>query len=195
MTGVVLCGGASTRMGHDKGTRNLDSGTWAQHGARLFEELDLPYTISVSEKQLPVYEALFPVEKIICDLELAVYGPLKGIVSVHQQMPDEDLLVLACDMPGMQTVILEQLLRLYEQQPDYDCYLFATNSFMQPLCAIYRAQRLQTLLKEIEAGLLEKHSMMHFVEASTALIVEADQNMLGFFDNFNTLDDLNRFGK
>src|SRR6266542_3948944 len=102
MTGVVLCGGQSTRMGTDKGLLVHQSITWAQRAADKLAQLNLPVVLSINEQQQIAYASSFDTALLITDnKDLLIGGPLRGIVSVHLQYPTEDLFVLACDMIDM----------------------------------------------------------------------------------------------
>src|SRR5215210_5197976 len=99
MTGVVLCGGQSTRMGTDKGLLQLNGKTWVQHTSDKLSSLQIPVVVSLNKKQPDGYSKIFSSDKLIIDDEsLSLKGPLLGLMSVHQQLKQEDLLVLACDM-------------------------------------------------------------------------------------------------
>ena len=117
MLGVILCGGKSTRMGSDKGLLKLDMPIhWAKTAADKISELDLPVYFSVNPTQYPEYATIFPAEQLIKDSDtLQLRGPLCGVLSVHLRFPNEDLFILACDMPLMETALLKDLLKQYHQ--------------------------------------------------------------------------------
>jgi molybdenum cofactor guanylyltransferase len=57
--------------------------------------MNLPTVFSVNEVQVEKYRLLFPKEELIVDdAELALAGPLLGVLSVHIRFPSEDLMVL-----------------------------------------------------------------------------------------------------
>src|SRR5258705_6413479 len=142
MTGVVLCGGQSTRMGADKGLLKLQAGTWAQTAIDKMAELPLPVVLSVNEEQYNSYSTIFTIEQLVKDNEtINVRGPLRGVLSVHDQYPDAYLFVLACDMPLMETAILKQLFRCYEIQTA-DAFVYTNDGVYEPLCGIYTAKEL-----------------------------------------------------
>lgn len=96
MTGVVLCGGASTRMGADKGLLKEEEETWAEIAARKLATLQLRVVVSVNAQQAPIYENIFDREGLITDnADVNFKAPLAGLLSVHLSLPHEDLFVLA----------------------------------------------------------------------------------------------------
>ena len=139
MMGVILCGGQSSRMGSDKGLLKLQSDTWAKIAAAKMEVLSLPTVLSVNNAQYNSYAAIFTGRQLIKDNEsIDVKGPLKGVLSTHLQYPLEDLYILACDMPLMETAILKQL-QSFSQQKAAEAWVFSNDNALEPLCGIYSA--------------------------------------------------------
>lgn len=191
MTGVVLCGGQSTRMGSDKGLLCWQGSTWAGTAVAKLQQFSMPVFLSVKDTQYPAYLKLFPSEKLILDSPgLAVNGPLKGLLSVHEQMPEEDLLVLACDMPGMHLLVLEYLLDVYKEQQGREVYVFSVDRQLQPLCTVYTAAALKKIGRQLMEGKLEKHSMMHVLEQCDTYAITSPEAWGSFFINYNSPGDL-----
>lgn len=146
MLGVVLCGGQSTRMGSDKGLLPLEAQTWAQTAVNKFILLQLPVRISVNAAQQAAYAQVFDSTFLVTDNNtIRVKGPLLGLLSVHLQYPDEDLFVLACDMPLMDPSLLKELYQAFSPQKA-DAFVFINAGAPEPLCGIYTAAGLQTIL-------------------------------------------------
>src|SRR4051794_35971592 len=83
LTGVVLCGGNSTRMGKDKGLLKEEEQTWAEIATQKLTALHLPVLISVNREQFQTYEQIFPKERLVVDSEsLGSKAPLFGLLSV-----------------------------------------------------------------------------------------------------------------
>src|SRR5688500_7290332 len=104
MLGIILCGGQSSRMGSDKGLLTMNEKTWAQTSIEKLALLNIPVKISINNKQHPAYASEFSSDDLIVDEpSLAVKGPLLAVLSCHMKHPTEDLFILACDMPLMET--------------------------------------------------------------------------------------------
>src|SRR5215204_2074802 len=114
LLGVVLCGGESKRMGSDKGLLRLDGKTWTEHIVKKLREEDLPVVISINEKQQEPYGKIFRKKELVVD-QLPMHGPLNGLLTVHQQYPQKDILLMACDLIDMEKSILEELINSYEE--------------------------------------------------------------------------------
>ena len=191
MLGIVLCGGQSTRMGADKGLLKLHANTWAQTAVDKLELLQLPVYISINARQYPAYSSIFPEEKLITDDDiLNVRGPLCGVLSAHLRHPAEDLLVLACDMPLMETELLKELVT-QAHQSTADAVLFSTNQEPEPLCGIYSAKGLKSILQLHHDGKLTRNSMKFMIEHLESKILPTPENKKHCFRNFNAHAELN----
>jgi molybdopterin-guanine dinucleotide biosynthesis protein A len=168
MLGVILCGGQSTRMGSDKGLLKLHANTWAQTAMDKMSTLSLPVVLSVNERQLADYAAIFPDTPLITDHEsLKLKGPLCGVLSVHLRYPSEDMVVLACDMPLLDPVLLQNLLTSYRQEPASHAFVYTLDGEPEPLCAIYKSKGLAHIIQLYHSQQLPKHSMKYMLEHRT----------------------------
>ena len=137
MLGIILCGGQSSRMGSDKGLLKLEANTWAQTAIDKMTTLNIPVKISVNSKQYNDYAAVFPSTDLVTDdATLSLKGPLLGVLSSHLKFPDEDLFILACDMPLMEPSLLNKIYTQYQQEPSFDAYVFTNEEEPEPLCGI-----------------------------------------------------------
>ena len=192
MLGIILCGGQSSRMGSDKGLLKLDANTWAQTAIDKMSILNIPVKISVNSKQYPDYEAVFPPTDLITDdSTLSLKGPLLGVLSSHLKFPQEDLFILACDMPLMEPSLLYTLSTYYQQDPSFNVYIFTNEGEPEPLCAIYRANGLAQIIQMLEKGQLTKHSMKFTIEHLDSFSVPLSDEQKRYFRNFNAHAELN----
>ncbi len=192
MTGIILCGGKSTRMGTDKGMLKPDEKTWAQTAIDKMASLNIPLKISVNKDQLSDYTKEFPATDLISDNEaLHVNGPLLGVLSCHLQHPSEDLFILACDMPLIEPSLLTELYNQYYSGPPADAYLYMNNKEPEPLCGIYSARGLSRILTMLRNGLLAKHSMKFMLEQLGIKSIELAEDQKKYFRNFNAHAELN----
>lgn len=191
MLGVVLCGGQSSRMGTDKGLIKLEAKTWAQTALDKLTALQLPVVLSVNALQYETYPAVFPAEQLVKDDdELDIHGPLAGVLSVHKCYPQEDLLVLACDILLMESAVLEQLMTASKAE-NKDAYVFTNQGEPEPLCAIYTAKALAATLQRYHNNELTKHSMKFMLEHLSVLFIPLQPGQEKYFRNFNAHAELN----
>jgi molybdenum cofactor guanylyltransferase len=192
MMGVVLCGGESLRMGTDKGLLHNGGTVWATLAAEKLAALGIPVVISVNDKQSASYQVVFPATRVVKDHPgLLIKGPLAGLLSVHVEYPEEDIFLLACDMPSMKTTVLQVLYETYLFANGAEAILFMNNGQAEPLSAIYSARALAKIAGMYQQQLLIKHSMKFMLEQLHVKYITATKNQFNCFTNFNTPDDLN----
>lgn len=193
MTGVVLCGGESSRMGNDKGMIKIQDKNWAEIMANNFEKLSIPFVVSINNEQQKNYGLIFKNEKLILDqININVKGPLLGLLSVHKQIPNEDLFVVACDMIDMDLPPLIHLQTAFVALNNYNAYLFETNKEIQPLCAIYTAKMLKQISNQLFNGELKRYSLKFILNSYNIHLTIAPPDWLQYFNNYNSEDDLKR---
>lgn len=192
MLGLVLCGGQSLRMGTDKGLLTAETKTWAQSACNKLAALHFPVKISVNQQQRESYLALFSESHLITDdTSLQLKGPLLGVLSGHIQFPSEDLMILACDMPLMETSIIKMLYSNYQQHPSADAYIFINDGEPEPLCAIYSANALSRILSMLHNRSLHKHSMKFMLDHLVINSIPIKDAQKKYFQNFNAHAELN----
>jgi len=179
-------------MGSDKGLLKLEANTWAQTAIDKMSVLNIPIKISVNSKQYPDYETVFPATDLITDdPTLSLKGPLLGVLSCHLKFPQEDLFVLACDMPLMEPSLLHTLYTHYQRETSYHAYIFTNEEEPEPLCGIYKAKGLSFIWDMFVSGRLSKHSMKFMLDHLDTLKTPATNEQKKFFRNFNAHAELN----
>jgi molybdopterin-guanine dinucleotide biosynthesis protein A len=184
LIGVVLCGGKSKRMGSDKGLLKLDGKPWALRIAEKLKKANLPVIISINEKQKDAYQEVFPDTPLIVD-QLPLDGPLEGLLSVHKNFPDKDILLMACDLIDMQEETILDLIKSYKENPLFEYYVYQQNGFHQTFCAIYTAKGLAKVYKSFEDDALIKYSLHDRFESGNTMYISVKNEMS--FKNYNTL--------
>jgi molybdopterin-guanine dinucleotide biosynthesis protein A len=192
MLGIVLCGGQSTRMGSDKGLLKLEAKTWAQTAIDKMTLLNIPVKISINSNQYPGYAAVFLTNDLIADnASLQLGGPLQGVLSSHLQYSTEDLFVLACDMLLMEPFLLQELYDQYREDPSADAFIFTNDGEPEPLCGIYTAKGLSTIVAMLRNGKLIKHSMKFMLDHLDVNTIALAEEQKKHFRNFNAHAELN----
>lgn len=190
MTGVVLCGGISSRMGSDKGLLEIDEKKWVENSAFLLSSLDIPVFISVNQKQVDSYSSFFTKQSLLIDNAiLHLKGPLLGIMSVHLKIPGEDLFVLACDMIRMKEAVLDRMFREYTAG-DADAYVYAIQNNREPLCAIYTSSALEKINELVYTHQLKNFSMMNVLDKLRTEYLAVEPHLTSCFKNVNSPEEL-----
>lgn len=192
LTGVILCGGQSTRMGRDKGLILQGNTPWAEYMAEKLLPFQIPVVFSVNQRQLEAYSTQIPGRFILDDLDLP--GPLNGLLSVHKQLPSRDLLLLACDMPDLDTSTIGGVIDAYHSAtrqipavdinlaPDF--YVYQLEAFAQPFCGIYTSKGLSKALQAAINGQTIDYSFQSLLKSGRTMRLRADSS--GPFRNYNS---------
>jgi molybdopterin-guanine dinucleotide biosynthesis protein A len=191
MTGLLLCGGKSSRMGSDKGLLSAEGITWAATAYNKLSTVASLIFVSVNDEQLLSYAKHFTEKQLIVDdKQLNIGGPLLGLLSTHIQIPQEDIFVFACDLLFMETVVFEALLLQQKILPDKEAFVFIQAGEAEPLCGIYTGKGLKKILHACQNGALGKPSMKHVLEILDTSLTELPKEWEHCFKNINTKQDL-----
>jgi len=182
ISGFVLTGGKSSRMGTDKGMLLFDRKTLVLHAIETLDEVVLQTMISANDS---VYDQFS--HPMVKDLFHDI-GPMGGIYSCLRQYVTEFNIFLSCDTPFVPS---ELFVLLLQHIGKYSCVLpVHDGNKIEPLCAIYRKN-----CAEIFAELIEKgcYKMRDALDRLGYASVEIDAKT-SFYDrhlffNINTLDD------
>jgi molybdenum cofactor guanylyltransferase len=191
MIGVILCGGKSSRMGDDKGLMPSEKKTWAQVAKEKLSELNIKTVVSINQDQFSDYHSIFSEQELVVDNpELNIGGPLLGVLSVHNRFPNEDLLLLACDLQKMNTIVLKELMSHYHQKENEEAIVFKIAEQIEPLCGIYTKHGLSKVIALLNTNNLAKHSMKSVLDRLNTLYLTPKRSWGGYFKNYNSLEDL-----
>ena len=129
INGLILSGGKSSRMGKDKALLNYHGTSQLAHLTILLKPFcDRVY---VSAKYITEY----PNHNIIED-QYHMDSPLNGILSALTSYPENAWLVIACDMPFIDTQSIEFLMSYRSLDKLATCYINQKN-IIEPLFSIW----------------------------------------------------------
>lgn len=176
LTGVILCGGQSSRMGSDKGLLMIDGIPWAERAQKLLAAVCRRTVYSIRHDQQQAYAAAIPGASFVTDNDNCKdIGPLGGLLSVHEQFPTSDILLLACDMIFVAPGDLQQLI-----QSTGRIRAYRAGEFFEPLCAYYSAAalaKISTLYRE-KKNFISLQKVMLLPELRVTALVPADAGRL-----------------
>ncbi len=142
VTGVLLAGGSSRRLGRDKALVRLAGKTLLESGVEKLAAVCGRVVVSVGSRRL----ALPPGVSAVSD-RLPDRGPLAGLEAGLQAGEGGPALVLACDLPGMTIEVLEALVERHRELPSAgpssdtsslaDAIVLRSGGRIQPLCGLY----------------------------------------------------------
>ncbi len=183
--GLVLVGGESRRMGRDKALLSYgNQGTQLERTAALLSSV-CP-RVFVSQRKEQGFDCPAGTEAIYDSID-TIKGPLCGILSAMQKHPDAHWLVLACDLPFLQTATLEKLIAHFENSdaPTLTAYRSTHDGLPEPLCALYPSGSDRGLIEL--SNKLGKSCPRKLLIVKEAKLVEQDDPRS--LDNINTTEE------
>jgi len=184
MTGLVLVGGQSERMGQAKESLTFQGESFLTHAvARLQNFCREVLVISRPEQSLPKLPGI----KVLPD-ETPGLGPLGGLVTGLAASGDDWHLVLACDLPLMKPAVLQLLI---DNAHDAAAIVPHALGRLQPLAAAYSQACLAPAREVLTSG---KRSLTTLLDKVPHKILEEDtlrrvDPELVSFVNVNTRDE------
>jgi molybdopterin-guanine dinucleotide biosynthesis protein A len=178
LTGVVLAGGKSRRLGQDKARVRLDGCELLDRACGLLKELGLDVLVvgrDAGEHGLDVAWVLDDIPGI---------GPAGGIVTALAAT-GSDCLVLACDLPFLEPWLLARLMDAHQgREPDKLVTLFrqARTGFLESLAAVYSQEALPLFRAGIARGL---YKLSALTPAQSRLHLEYGPEEEAMFFNLN----------
>jgi len=189
VTGILLAGGKSSRMGKDKALIKFGNETFMSNSLKKLNKLFNEVIIVADD------ESKYDIEniKIIKDIYPGM-GPMGGIHTALKSAKNDWIFVIPCDMPMWEPFLVEEILKYRE---GYDIVVPVIKDHMEPLFALYK----KTCLPEIEECLnnniikvIELYPLVRtrLLDLEKAHMV--DQCTRSFF-NINTPEDLHNMVK
>lgn len=180
--GLVLAGGQSRRMGRDKALLAHGAESQLAYVVHLLEGLVDRVFISARDDQKHETErARF---ELILDQYQDV-GPVAGILSAMDRYPDVDWLILACDLPNVDSRTVSRLLEERSAEKPFSAYRSSHDGLPEPLCAVYTSASAAIVRAFVAEGIHCPRKIL--IRSDTLLLEQSDPRSL---DNVNTLDDL-----
>lgn len=185
VSGFVLAGGTSRRMGRPKALLVLGNETMLQRQIRWLRSVCRFVAVLGEPTSFPGLDV-----PVFSD-ELPGRGPLGGLYTGLLRTRTEFNLFLSCDMPFIEGRFLHYLChRALESRADVTVPAFREHEY-HPLCAVYRRRALWAVRASLEAG--ENKVRRFFVRVRCRVLDGREIARGGFapwiFDNMNTPED------
>jgi molybdopterin-guanine dinucleotide biosynthesis protein A len=133
--GIVLAGGASSRMGTDKRTVDVEGEPLLRRAVGAVATVCDEVLVATSQER-PVDEAFGA--RVVADARAGGCGPLAGLEVGLLASRRPAVLVLAGDHPAGAPAVLRELLLRLEANPEVDAVVLGTDHGPQPLVGAYR---------------------------------------------------------
>lgn len=181
LSGFVLAGGRSKRMGSNKALLPLAGHRLVDRAVELLEPHVAETFVVGSPKTFPAFHV-----PVIPD-EVQQAGPLGGILTGLRHAQNERSLVLGVDLPFLTGEILERILALVDES---DLLIPKIGEKFEPLCAVYAKSCITHIEGMLMAGRKSIHDLMPRIQVHTL----SPQDLGGLegtdpFFNINTRGD------
>lgn len=176
ITGIVLAGGKSSRMGTDKGLLNYKGKKLVEYSIDLMRKYCNDLIISTNNPEyrqfgIPALEDEFP-EK----------GPAGGIFTALKKSITDWNLVVACDMPFLNRNFMDTLL----SGSGNSCGVVPVHDgLFEPLAALYHKSLAVTLADAIKNDHLSMHRIIRSANVSLLPVENLLKEFPLLFENLN----------
>ena len=179
--GLVLAGGASTRMRTDKAALQYHGQPQLQWAFELVSKVCAASFVSVRPDQRD--DAARAGHPQIVDRQPGI-GPIAGISAALLEHPKAAWLVLACDLPFLTERTLQYLVSHRDPQKFATAYRSAHDGLPEPLCAIWEPAAREPVLAYIASG---KQCPRKFLINSNVTLLDLPEPQA--LDNVNTVEE------
>jgi molybdopterin-guanine dinucleotide biosynthesis protein A len=186
LSALVLCGGASTRMGRDKARVDLDGETLIERALRAVTAVAPDARLACGPKAR--YADLGV--PLVCD-RFAGAGPLAGLEAGLSAAPPGRVVVLACDMPHADARVLQRLLD-HARDNDLDVAVLRSGRGIEPLCAVWSTTVAPLVRAALERGDYGVQALIAALPRVGALAADPASSSGDCAANVNTPADLER---
>jgi len=179
--GLVLAGGASTRMQRDKAAIEYHGQSQLHWTFHLLSHVCAATFVSVrpDQREEPTRAGL----PQIVDRQPGI-GPVAGISAALHAHPKAAWLVVACDLPFLNEQTLRYLVEHRDPRKIATAFKSNHDGLPEPLCAIWEPAAREPLLAFVAAG--KQCPRKFLINADTLLLDLPDARAL---DNVNTADE------
>lgn len=185
VTGAILCGGRSSRMGRSKAFLPYDGRTMIEHRYAQMQELFAEVVIVANDPDAFSHLCVDVVKDIIPNR-----GPLVGILSSLLVSQYEHTFIIACDMPLVENKLIRSIC---QERHDTDVLVLSHDEGVEPLLGVYSKRCIQPLEESIFEGNLKT---MDFLEGINAKLFQQRDTQtssgLPQFFNVNTPQDYSK---
>lgn len=186
VTGILLAGGKSRRMGEDKRHLVVGEQTLLERGLAVLHSIFQEVLVVIAQDSPPLGVNARVVRDLVPDC-----GSLGGLYSGLMQATTPWVFVVACDMPFLNQAAIVQFT---SRRTTADIVMAKLDARLQPMHAIYSKQCLPVLEQMIRARQLKIQEMVSQSSLRIRYVTEADLLTIDpsgrSFYNVNTLADL-----
>jgi len=189
--GIVLSGGKNSRMkGDNKAFLRIGSLSCLDRILEVLRGLFGEILLVTKDTDLYRPEGV----RVVGDI-LNVQSPLSGIHAGLKEMSSEFAFVVGCDTPFLKKEVVEMLIG--EISSGADVIVPFSQTYFQPLCAVYSKRSLQPIEDQLLRNDLKVDRLFGRISLKKIpyeRLMSVDPDLISFF-NVNTSEDLKRAGQ
>ena len=186
VTGVLLAGGKSRRMGEDKRYLVVGEQTLLERGLDVLRSIFQEVLVVIAQDSPPLDVDARVVRDLVPDC-----GSLGGLYTGLTQATTPCIFVVACDMPFLDQAVIAQFT---SRRATADIVMAKLAARLHPMHALYGKRCLPALEQMIRARQLKIQEMVSHASLRVRYVTEADLLTLDpsgrSFQNVNTPADL-----
>jgi len=183
ITGIILAGGKSSRMGTNKALLKINGITIIEHIFKVISSLTQNIIISSNSDEYNFLRC-----QILHD-EIENIGPAGGIYTCLKNSKTVKNIILSCDTPFINADLIKYII---ESSEDYDSTIPICNDFVEPLAGIYSKNIINIIENEIGKN---NFSIFKIIKKSNYKLLEINEKLnfynKNMFLNINNLNDYN----
>lgn len=186
VTGILLAGGKSRRMGEDKRHLLVGEQTLLERGLAVLRATFQDVLVVIAQDSPPLDVEAHVVRDLVPDC-----GSLGGLYTGLMQASTPYIFVVACDMPFLDPAVIAQFT---SRRATADIVLAKLGSRVHPMHALYSKRCLPVVERMIQARQLKIQEMVSDRSLHVRYVMEDDLRALDpsgrSFQNVNTPADL-----
>jgi molybdopterin-guanine dinucleotide biosynthesis protein A len=186
VTGVLLAGGKSRRMGEDKRYLLVGGQTLLERGLTVLRSVFQDVLVVIAQDSPPLGVDARVVRDLVPDC-----GSLGGLYSGLSQATTPYIFVVACDMPFLDQAVIAQFT---SRRATADIVMAKLAARLHPMHALYGKRCLPVVEQMIHAQQLKIQEMVSHASLRVRYVTEADLLTIDpsgrSFHNVNTTADL-----
>lgn len=179
ITGIILAGGNSSRMGEDKGLLELNGKSMIEHVIKAVQPLVSDIIIISNQEE---YEQF---GYTVFEDEYKDKGPMGGIYTGLKNSMNKTNFILSCDIPLIHSDFLEWLLNQHEKQPITVSEIKGRENHM---IGVYE----RSIIGQYKQSIQQNDLKLKITNKKIGCqIVQVDENQfpIKLFSNINTKED------
>jgi molybdopterin-guanine dinucleotide biosynthesis protein A len=185
ITGAVLAGGKSSRMGTDKALLTLDGRPFVSHVASTLQAVFNRVILVTNDASAYGFLGLETFEDVFADC-----GPLGGIHSALTHAGGGDIFVSACDTPLITSDLVRYIIGF---QSSASARIPSFDQQLHPLCGLYTQDCIPNIVERLKSRRLR---VLDFIEVAQATVIPISPELPFYkedlFINFNSPEDYPR---